>query len=715
MSMADKKDYPKIKRRVWEVQSQCYHNGQPIWTPEIVERVVEQLKSEKLSNGKPALKRWAWCMHDKDKVREENIEQLRLTDPLKEYKIGDDRPAHIHLALEFENAVYNSHLVKITGLGPYYIRKPEAKYMQFMAIATYLSHCKQAEQDKGKHLYPVEEIHCNFEYADEVDAYLAKTRNHIQRSNPRTLADTYINRIESGEIDFESAKREIKDSAAGYAFFLRYEKDLRAARTEYIKRHYEMETRVNYYIYGRSGTGKSTMSKYLARALYPGLEDYECFYTVGATGVRFDDYEYQPIIIWEDVRGENLRDEYGSEGVLNLMELAPKKRTYNIKFGKVTLTHQVNIFTAPYDFEKFVEDMMANDKKGGGQSIEALREQAYRRFPVIIEVRRNEILIYGNDNIFRGHDKSEFSLYYRIDNTNIAQLNSLFGGAALDEAFATITKPMKMLHDKFLEKMSTADKLTAKEYAPRVISVVDFTDGKEDPDIEQYHAFCKNMLEYFRFEENGELGLYRSKPGWMLGDELDGDYEGLLCPMTFEQWAEAGKLSLFDNSIYKDGAYARDITSAKDQINSQRQQRLSLHADEIEAYFNALDAGENPTVPEGVQPEDLEDRSYVFSLLYEEDDYSIDEEKIEKYIVRLKEATEILRKEPDDLHLQEWIQMLLPDDSQSVFLEDAGALECLAECWEKAKAACIEAELAEDDTSWYRLYQVLNSKMNANT
>lgn len=269
--MADKKDYPKIKRRVWEVQSQCYHNGQPIWTPEIVERVVEQLKSEKLSNGKPALKCWAWCMHDKDKVREENIEQLRLTDPLKEYKIGDDRPAHIHLALEFENAVYNSHLVKITGLGPYYIRKPEAKYMQFMAMATYLSHCKQAEQDKGKHLYPVEEIHCNFEYADEVDAYLAKTRNHIQRSNPRTLADTYINRIESGEIDFESAKREIKDSAAGYAFFLRYEKDLRAARTEYIKRHYEMETRVNYFIYGRSGTGKFTMSKYLARALYPGL------------------------------------------------------------------------------------------------------------------------------------------------------------------------------------------------------------------------------------------------------------------------------------------------------------------------------------------------------------------------------------------------------------------------------------------------------------
>ena len=30
LRMADTKDYPKIKRRVWEVQSQCYQNGQPI-------------------------------------------------------------------------------------------------------------------------------------------------------------------------------------------------------------------------------------------------------------------------------------------------------------------------------------------------------------------------------------------------------------------------------------------------------------------------------------------------------------------------------------------------------------------------------------------------------------------------------------------------------------------------------------------------------------
>lgn len=708
--MASNQDYPKIKRRVWEIQSQCTYKGKDIWTPEIVEKVIEKLSAEKLSNGNPALKRWAWCNHDKDKVREENIEQLRLTDPLKEYHIGDDRPAHIHLALEFANAVYNTHLAKVTGLDIHYIRKPEAKYMQFMAIATYLSHCKQTEQDKKKHLYPVEEIHCNFNYAEEVDQYLAKTRNLSQRSNPRRLADTYINRIESGDLDLESAKKEIKDGPAGYAFFLRYEKELRAARTEYIKRHYEMKTRASYFIWGDSGTGKSTMSKYLARALFPKLEDYECFYTVGATGVRFDDYEYQPVIIWEDVRGEDLCDEYGSEGVLNLMELSPKKRTYNIKFGKVTLTHQVNIFTTTQTFEEFAAALMAKENKDDEGRI----EQAYRRVSMKIEVKPNEVLVYGNDKIFRGRDKSKFNVYYRIDNTNISQLNRLYGGEALDDAFATITEPMVMLHKKFMAQMASAEKITDKEYTPKIISVVGFTENGVDPAYEQYIAFCKDMLEYFRFKDDGSLGPYRSDVNWKLGDELDGEFEGLRCPMEFDQWVDANRPKSYEDLSSGKSPYARDVARAKDRAkithDFQSQKRILLHADEIMAYFSSIDEGEKPEIPEGVLEEDLQDRSFAIALITEEESDSIDGSAVINYMESLSRETDILLEHPDKQGLLKWIQMLLPDDlKQNVFL-DPEAYECLRECWEKAKEACITADLATDDFSWYRLYQELNSQ-----
>ena len=51
------KKQESIKRRVWELQSQCEHDGKEIWTPEIVSSVIAKLEEEKLDNGKPSLKR----------------------------------------------------------------------------------------------------------------------------------------------------------------------------------------------------------------------------------------------------------------------------------------------------------------------------------------------------------------------------------------------------------------------------------------------------------------------------------------------------------------------------------------------------------------------------------------------------------------------------------------------------------------------------------
>lgn len=63
MAKIKSKKQEGIKRRVWELQSQCEHDGRAIWTPEIVTSVIEKLEAETLDNGKPKLKRWAWCMH----------------------------------------------------------------------------------------------------------------------------------------------------------------------------------------------------------------------------------------------------------------------------------------------------------------------------------------------------------------------------------------------------------------------------------------------------------------------------------------------------------------------------------------------------------------------------------------------------------------------------------------------------------------------------
>ena len=54
MAKSKSKKTESIKRRVWELQSQCMHDGKEIWTPEIVTKVIEKLEEEKLDNGKPA-------------------------------------------------------------------------------------------------------------------------------------------------------------------------------------------------------------------------------------------------------------------------------------------------------------------------------------------------------------------------------------------------------------------------------------------------------------------------------------------------------------------------------------------------------------------------------------------------------------------------------------------------------------------------------------
>ena len=714
MSMADKKETKRKRHRVWEIQSQCEHDGKAIWTPDIVEKVIKKLEDEKLPDEKPSLVRWAWCMHDKDTVREENIEQLRLTDPLHEYKIGDPRPAHIHLVLQFENPIENTSLAKTANLPINFIREPEARKWQFEAIATYLSHCREDERKKGKHLYPVEEIHCgNFDYTKEVTAYLAQRRKSLQKSNPRQVANDYINRIESGKLKFEDAKREIREGTEGYAFFLRYEKELRAARSEFIKRTYEMKPRINYYIFGGSGTGKSTMSKYLAKALFPNLEDYECFYTVGATGVRFDDYEYQPVIIWEDIRGDDLRKEYGSEGVLNLMELNPKKRSYNIKFGKVTLTHQVNIFTSPYNFDLFVEKLMADDKEGGGQSTEALRFQARRRFPVVINISNNEIEVLANSQIFFNTEDIVFRKYARIENANIKLLLRDRAGKSLDKEFDKITKPIVKLHNDFTAKMSSDPKFLGEEHVSSIIKVIEGYDEVEESirnESEEYHQCCEKFLIDHRLDD-GSFGPYISRKGWSLPEPAEYVME-VYCPFTLEQWKDMGR-AIPDEDIAEEGMYAEDIQDFVNQDNMKERDRLLSI---IEQFGDTEEAEEDdePLLPEGVSEEDLENSKYMmtdeemaaaFANIDMDEEHSVIPEWFEEYEAQISSSTHQFLSSKAEEDFRAWCHSLFAGHLYNEIKYYNVAWDCLIKNWNTVKNACLEAGIVNDGLEWYRYYQ----------
>lgn len=735
------------KRRAWEIQSQCVHNGENVWTEEIVNRFVKALLAEKTEDGSPTLKRYAWCKHDKDKYREENIKDLMDRGEYCSQKIGEPRPAHIHLMLEFENPVYNTSLHKLlqkyTPLDIMCIRKPSVRYNQFMAMATYLSHCSEKEYIlNGKYRYPFDEIHCNFDYGEAVNEYLKSRErdNSKKQRNPRIVANDMINRLEKGELTLEEAKREAKENE-GYAFFLRYEKEFRQARAEYIKTGYKMPKRLNIYIYGESGSGKSTLSQWLARALYQDqhYEDYECYYTVGAKGVRFDDYEYQPVIIWEDIRPEDLLREFKREGILNLLELSPKKRSYNIKFGKVTLTHRVNIFTCPNSFEEFSEYLMGAHNMGN-QSIreEVDKEQLLRRFSIIIKILENRIEIKRNTRIFDDTEKSSWKDYSIIRNVSIAKLNEYFTADALEIAFNRICAPIVKLKEEYMLSRSDEQKFDEVFFSPESIQVLEgyetLDDENKRPGAFVYHTVCEHLLLGHQISPN-EYGPYESEETWSLGDTLGGNFEGCRCPFTYEQWKEMGKPNDVDywGFTYSDDS-DDEVSYDNEDIEIGREymamkEKYEPRRDEVIEYWKAKGKGENPDRPDDIPydyldmvlREEFTEDEGLRILGFDPDtdecvvEYEPDPDWTDDYVATLRKATDQFLKTRDTDHLKQWIAALFGDHTFQDIEGNETAEEYMIQCWREVRAACIEAKLAKDEKSWYELYQRLNCECTSET
>lgn len=741
------------KHTAWEIQSQCVHNGKDVWTETIVQQFINALLEEDAGNGKPRLIRYAWCNHNKDKYREENIQALRERGELTTQKVGDDRPAHIHLMLEFQYAVYNTSLYKklqrFTTLDIRCIHKPEALSAQFMAMATYLTHCRALEYlAKGKHRYSDDEVHCNFDYRAAVNQYLiARERAQTKhQKNLRSAANSMIDRIENGQLTIEEAKVESKERG-GYGFFLRHEKEFRSARTEYIKKKHEMLPRTNYFICGSGGSGKSTLSKWLARSLFPEYEDSECFYVAGAKGVRFDDYEYQPVIIWEDVRADELLKEYKREDLLNLMELSPKKRSYNIKFGKVILTHQVNIFTYPYTFNEFTDALMGKQSVNGeAMREERDKEQLWRRFPVVIilDNKKNKIIIKRNQSIYDGEKCSKFKEYCEINNVNIGAWNRELDGEALKKAFETICAPIVNLHKKYMESRSSKNKYSEEFFSPDDIEVLEgydvLKDEKERHGANAYHSVCEKMLESFRLSlEDEEFGPYVSQEGWQLGDILKGKYDGLRCPLTYEQWQKMGEPKKWDyyefvfpeeaamengetNETGDDQTYHESELIKENREYQERFNRIQARSDEIREYLLAKRQGGIAELPNGITSDDVND--YLATL--EEDEFNkimgIDPEEIVEepsddpdwtsdYVNMLEEETKRLLINLDQEHLKSWIHNLFGGYDYKEIKDNEKTLECLERCWRRVRDACIGKRIVRDKKEWYSLYQELNSQI----
>lgn len=131
--------------------------------------------------------------------------------------------------------------------------------------------------------------------------------------------------------------------------------------------------------------------------MFPDLPDEECFYIVGDKNVALDEYNGQPVIIWDDWRANTFISQFGRETVFKMFDVIPKEAIFNKKFGSVRLINSVNIVTAVTSFKDFINGLSGNyTDRFGNEHISEDDTQAYRRFPFFVEVSSENIDVYAS-------------------------------------------------------------------------------------------------------------------------------------------------------------------------------------------------------------------------------------------------------------------------------------------------------------------------------
>lgn len=499
-----------------EVVTNCFDScGNPYIEFSTIEAFIDANRSR--------LKNALLVVHYADVYTEDDIPKLEAAKVWNPRGlIGTEKAEHIHLALEFKNAVYYSSVAKQLGLSVGCIQKPRAKKYQFDAMATYLTHKSPVEQAKGKHRYPDSEVMVlvgDFDYTEVTDNYMkwadeqakkAEKAAHRKRKMPFINPVVDGNRVVIGDKVFEPTNPDdthfvdmvrkplgedavraivnlieagdmtIKDviSEYRYAAYLEHKRDFDAARIRYIKAHHAMASRYNFYI-GPSfdvkdggGIGKTAMSRMLAQALFPDLEDFEAYHEVCDLKVPFEGYDWQPCIIWNEARACGLTRILGREKVFDILEPHPGKNQINVKYGSTILTNSVNIINGIAPYKEFMLGLAEAYKDVfGSDNDDEPTNQVFRRFPFILELTPDSFDFYVNQGFFNelyGYRDYVRAVHYGVSIRDF--MNKYSDGARLELG----TRLLGPVTDKYKELKSKL------EVVKRDVADLDDTDYQFD-------------------------------------------------------------------------------------------------------------------------------------------------------------------------------------------------------------------------------------------
>lgn len=219
---------------------------------------------EKICKEHTTIKKYAMCLHDQD--QNENGESLK---------------AHYHVLLHFGRSIDTGNCESWFGCSSSAVEKIKGRWKDALL---YLIH-KNSPQ---KHQYPVEAVKASFDFADE----LARAERAEKQAK---LAQTLATSVISGEKSYRQAFRELSE----YDYTKDGTRFLRDAYSIYSRNLSPNRALEVIFIYGATGTGKTTLAKLLAEA------EGKDYYISASGGDPMGDYMGEKVLILDDVREES--------------------------------------------------------------------------------------------------------------------------------------------------------------------------------------------------------------------------------------------------------------------------------------------------------------------------------------------------------------------------------------------------------------------------
>jgi energy-coupling factor transporter ATP-binding protein EcfA2 len=443
--MAKGKSKPKAYRQI----------GLVVYTPEELQRIIKLAEDAVDRKGNEKFEFIAWILHNKDFDLENN----------------EIKKSHYHILLKLtqQDSNNNKNITIKAAAKKLQVEENTIEILEcsyFGYLVKYLIHKQPKFQPRGQ--YTKEEIQVvRNKTGRSLDYYLDD--NVVIRNK----LDYYIYEITKNRMTLNDVLEEDK------VFYCRNLPNLERAEALRVQ-DIIPETRVVYYITGKSGTGKTTLTKLLSKGLF--LEDvkkykivddtnlHKLMYFTGGKNVAFDNYKYQKVMVFDDVRDAKITDFGGAEEAFKIFNNQPNNESVNKKFGNVVITSEVMFLTNIENIHTFVSKVMKNQSQ-------EIKNQLYRRIPVIVEVSENEIVFKVSNYIYsRLNKKYKGSKEHYIYQT-VLRLKTGVLSVAENESI----KDIKKLTKDFLKLHKNIEKVFKRKEKRKSVKIkAEIIPGAED-------------------------------------------------------------------------------------------------------------------------------------------------------------------------------------------------------------------------------------------